>query len=193
MHLPDTHATTHWSDLPEAMPSAALRARVLEATALEPAARRASLQVTFAAVAGMAASFLFALSLAQRTPVATPDRATAALSAQGVEFVAPARLHGGAEVSDVADGSAAARLGLKAGDRLTSLDRGAGGNMLNLAVAREGRTLYLAIPVPRAGALPRAARRQTHQQPAQEVARAGARAVAMHRATDATPSPFTPS
>lgn len=193
MHLPESNATTRWSQLPEATPSAALRTRVLDAMAREPAARRASLMVATAAVAGIAASFLFALNIAQRAPFAPPDRAAAALSAQGVEFVRPAVAHGGAEVSAVADGSAAARVGLKPGDRLTALDRGAGGNMLNLAVAREGRTLYLAIPVPRAGMLRPAARRQSQRLPAQNVARPASRALAVQRAVGATPAPLMPS
>ncbi len=193
MQPPERDAAIRWSRLPEAVPSAALRTRVLDAIALEPAASRTSLRAAAAAAVGIAAAFAFALGMAQRTPVSAPDRTTALLSMQGVEFVGPASAHGVPEVRAVVDGSAAARLGLQAGDRLTSLDRGAGGNMLNLAVAREGRTLYLALPVPRPSTLSPGLRRQSQLHPARDFVIPSPRSVVMQQPGGATALRHVPS
>lgn len=180
----DHSAVSPWASLPDADPPARLRAAVLRdwQRAHGPHFGRLA-----AAVAGFAVAALFVLAVALPMRVGPPDRvdpALALLRAQGLEVAAPPTAAKPAEVRHVANGSSAARLGLRPGDQLLSVELPVSANgMLNVAVLRGASQQYFALP-----AITRRA-----SEPDAGMASARERPDTAKRITAATPLPVTTS
>jgi len=136
-----------WEDLPVAEPPAGLRAAVL--IDWERAHDRRSGRMAGVA-AGLAVAALFVLAvtlpLRMQDSNAVDPAALALLRAQGLE-VAARPSASGPEVRHVASGSTAARLGLRPGDRLLSVELPLTMNgMMNVSVLRGDSAQYFALP-----------------------------------------------
>lgn len=136
-----------WASLPMADPPAHLRDAVLMDWQRAHGRRTGRFAGGSAALA-IAALFVLAVALPlrmQNRP--SNDPTIALLRAQGLEVAAPPTPTMPAQVRRVVDGSAAARLGLRAGDRLLAIDLSApAGGMMNVMVLRGDSAQYFALP-----------------------------------------------
>ena len=136
-----------WEHLPEAEPPARLRVAVL-ADWERAHGKRSGRMAGVAAALAVAALFVLAVTLPLRMQDsnAVDPAALALLRAQGLE-VAASPTAASPEVRHVASGSTAARLGLRPGDRLLSVELPMDANgMLNVAVLRGDSPQYFALP-----------------------------------------------
>lgn len=143
----ESGSTWSWEHLPEAEPPARLRAAVLLGWG-RAHGNRPGRMAGVAAVLAVAALFVLAVTLPLRVQEssAVDPAALALLRAQGLE-VAASPTAAPPEVRHVASGSPAARLGLRPGDRLLSVDLPIHANgMMNVAVLRGDSPRYFALP-----------------------------------------------
>ena len=136
-----------WARLPVADPPARLRVAVLEDWQ-RAHGRRSGRMAGIAAGLAVAALFVLAVALPLRMQTSNAvDPALVLLRAQGLEVVSPPTAGMPAEVRHVASGSTAARLGLRPGDRLLSIELPMSANgMMNVAVLRGESPQYFALP-----------------------------------------------
>lgn len=135
--------------LPEALPPARLREAVLTAWHEQHEQGRGSGRAApWFAAASVATLFALAIALPwQIQPSPAIDSTVAMLRALGVEVSAAPTVAEPAKVRRVATGSAAARVGLRAGDRLLTINTGAAaGAMTNMVVLRGESPRYFALP-----------------------------------------------